>query len=95
MEEKELTAAEYSYSTKIGVVIGFLVGWAVGIAILMYGDSPRFNQIPGVESIPLWFGFGWGIYGFIVGGGGNFAHLGRKTKTSRIPARAMAAHRAA
>ena len=89
MEEKELTAADYAYSTKIGIAMGFIAGWAVGIAILIYGNSPRFNQTPGVEAIPLWMGFGWGLYGFIVGGGGIFAHLGRKAETRHLSENAI------
>ena len=76
----ELTPADYHYSIKIGSVIGFLVGWAIGIALLLYLDSRELNNWPGVPSIPLWNGIGWGIYGFIVGGSGLFAHLGRKKK---------------
>ena len=80
----ELTNEDYKYSTRLGVVIGFLAGWAVGVGILIYGDSPQFNQWPGVETIPLWNGFGWALYGFICGGGGVFAHLGKKTETPEI-----------
>ena len=78
--KEELTATDYLYSTKIGSVIGFLVGWAIGIALLLYLDSRELNNWPGVPSIPLWNGIGWGIYGFIVGGSGLFPHLGRKKK---------------
>ena len=37
--KEELTAADYLYSVKIGSVIGFLAGWAIGIALLLYLDS--------------------------------------------------------
>ena len=78
--KEELTPADNLYSIKIGSVIGFLVGWAIGIALLLYLDSRELNNWPGVPSIPLWNGIGWGLYGFIVGGSGLFAHLGRKRK---------------
>ena len=78
--KEELTATDYLYSIKIGSVIGFLVGWAIGVALLLYLVSEELNNWPGVPSIPLWNGIGWGIYGFIVGGSGLFAHLGRKKK---------------
>jgi len=79
--KEELTTADYIYSVKMGMVMGFLAGWAVGVALLLYLDSPELNNWPGVPSIPLWQGIGWMLYGFIVGGSGIFAHVGRK-KTS-------------
>ena len=78
--KEELTATDYLYSVKIGSVIGFLVGWAIGIALLLYLDSRELNNWPGVPSIPLLNGIGWMLYGFIAGGSGLFAHLGRKKK---------------
>jgi hypothetical protein len=74
----ELTPADYLYSVKIGSLLGFYAGWLIGIALLVYLDSPMLNNWPAVASIPLWNGFGWALYGFIVGGGGFFAHFGRK-----------------
>jgi hypothetical protein len=78
--KEELTATDYLYSVKIGSVIGFLVGWAIGIALLLYVDSKELNNWPGVPSIPLLNGIGWMLYGFIAGGSGLFAYLGRKKK---------------
>ena len=75
---QELTPADYAYSVKIGSILGFFVGWAIGIALLLYVDSKALNNWPGVPSIPLWNGFGWATYGFILGGGGMFARVGRK-----------------
>lgn len=75
---EELTAEDYAYSTKIGVVLGFLTGWAIGVALLFYLQSDRLNLWPWVASIPIWNGIGWALYGFIGGGSGVFAHLGRK-----------------
>jgi hypothetical protein len=82
--KEELTPADYIYSIKMGIVMGFLAGWAIGIALLLYLDSPELNNWPGVPSIPLWQGIGWALYGFIVGGSGLFAHVGKK-KTSVAP----------
>jgi hypothetical protein len=92
--KEELTAADYLYSVKIGSVIGFLVGWAIGIALLLYVDSKELNNWPGVPSIPLWNGIGWMLYGFIGGGSGLFAHVGRK-KDAVSPDTAIAQKRAA
>jgi len=80
--KEELTTADYIYSVKLGSVGGFLVGWAIGIALLLYLDSKELNNWPGVPSIPLWNGIGWGLYGFIAGGSGLFAHIGRKKTTA-------------
>jgi hypothetical protein len=76
--ERELTIQDYAHSVKIGSVLGFLIGWAIGVALVVYLDSPALYQWAGVLSIPLSMGSGWALYGFIVGGGGIFAHLGRK-----------------
>ena len=76
--KEELTGADYLYSVKIGSLFGFFVGWLIGVALLLYLDSKELNNWPGVPSIPLWNGIGWAIYGFIIGGGGIFAHVGRK-----------------
>lgn len=76
--KEELMPADYLYSVKIASVMGFLVGWAIGIALLLYVDSKELNNWSFVPSIPILNGIGWMIYGFIVGGSGMFAHLGRK-----------------
>ena len=76
--KEELTPADYLYSVKIASVTGFLVGWAIGIALLLYVNNEQLNNWPFVASIPIWNGIGWMLYGFIVGGSGMFAHLGRK-----------------
>ena len=75
---EELTGADYAYSVKIGSLFGFFTGWAIGIALLLYLGSKELNNWPDVPSIPLLNGIGWATYGFIVGGGGLFAHVGRK-----------------
>jgi hypothetical protein len=84
--KEELTPEDYLYSVKIGSVLGFLVGWAIGIALLLYVDSKELNNWPGVPSIPIWNGIGWGLYGFIAGGSGLFAHVGRKKKVTAVHA---------
>jgi len=76
--KEELTGADYLHSVKIGSLFGFFVGWLIGVALLLYLDSKELNNWPGVPSIPLWNGIGWAIYGFIIGGGGIFAHVGKK-----------------
>jgi hypothetical protein len=74
----ELTTADYKHSIKIGSIFGFFVGLLLGIALLFYVDSKELNAWPLVASIPLWNGFGWATYGFIVGGSGLFADVCRK-----------------
>jgi len=74
----ELTSADYLYSIKIGSLFGFFAGWLLGVALLLYVDSKELNQWPLVASIPLWNAFGWATYGFVVGGSGIFADIGRK-----------------
>ena len=79
----ELTGADYAYSVKIGSLLGFFAGWLLGVALIVYVDSRELNNWPLVSSIPLWNGFGWATYGFVVGGSGLFAHVGRRPE--RIP----------
>jgi hypothetical protein len=80
--ERELTNQDYAHSVKIGSVVGFLVGWAIGAALILYLDNAALYQWAGLPHIPLWMGIGWALYGFIVGGGGIFANVGRKTVTA-------------
>ena len=80
----ELTGADYLYSVKIGSILGFFAGWLIGVALLLYLDSRELNNWPAVASIPLWNGFGWALYGFIVGGSGLFAHVGRRKPEKRV-----------
>jgi hypothetical protein len=81
--KEELTGADYLYSVKIGTLLGFITGWAIGVALIVYLGSEALNNWPGMPSIPIWNGIGWATYGFIVGGGGIFAHLGRKPKAEK------------
>lgn len=78
--KEELTGADYKYSVEIGSLLGFFVGWGIGIALLLYLGSKELNNWPAVASIPLWYGLGFATYGFIIGGGGMFAHLGRRVQ---------------
>ena len=43
-EERQYSDQECNYSIKIGMVGGFLVGWAIGVALLLYVNSPALNQ---------------------------------------------------
>jgi len=92
--EKELTVEDNAYSVKLGSILGFLVGWAIGVALLLYLNSKDLNQWPGVASIPIWNGIGWGLYGFIAGSGGLFAHIGRKPEAERTASEQSIQHAA-
>lgn len=76
--KEELTGADYRHSVIIGSLLGFFVGWAVGVALLLYLGSKELNSWPLVWSVPLWYGLGWATYGMVIGGGGAFARWGRK-----------------
>ena len=71
--ERHYSEDECNYSIKIGMAGGFIVGWAIGIALLLYVNSPALNQWVWVPSIPIWNGIGWMLYGMISGCGGIFA----------------------
>ena len=72
-EERQYTEQECNYSTKIGMAGGFIVGWAIGVALLLYVNTPALNQWAWVPSIPIWNAIGWMLYGMIGGSGGIFA----------------------
>jgi hypothetical protein len=78
--QEELTGTDYKYSVEVGMLFGFFVGWAIGIVLLLYLGSRELNNWPLVPSIPLFSGYGWAVLGFILGGGGMFAHVGRKAQ---------------
>jgi len=80
-EMRHYSEEECNYSTKIGMAGGFLVGWALGIALLLYVNSPALNQWEWMPSIPIWNGIGWMLYGMIGGCGGIFADLRFSAKT--------------
>jgi hypothetical protein len=88
--KEELTGADYLHSVKIGSLFGFFIGLLTGLALLWYIGSKELNEWPWVASIPLWYGLGFATYGFIVGGGGLFAHVWRKevknTEAHGVPA---------
>jgi hypothetical protein len=78
--KEELTGADYKHSVIVGSIFGFVVGCAIGVALLLYLDSTELNNWPWVASIPIWEGLGWATYGFVVGGSGMFAHVGRRAE---------------
>jgi hypothetical protein len=71
--ERQYSEDECNYSIKIGMAGGFIVGWAIGIALILYLDSPALNQWTGLPSIPFWFAVGFMLYGMIGGSGGILA----------------------
>ena len=81
--KEQLTNADYLYSVKIGTLLGFLAGWFIGVALILYVRSPELNNWPWVASIPIWNGIGWATYGFIIGGSGMFAQVGRKAEAEK------------
>ena len=72
-EERHHSEQECNYSIKIGMAGGFLIGWALGIALVLYVNTPALNQWAWMPSIPIWNGIGWMLYGMIGGSGGIFA----------------------
>jgi hypothetical protein len=82
-EQRQYSEQECNYSIKLGMVMGFLTGWAIGVALLLYLDSPALNQWAWVPSIPIWNAIGWMLYGMIGGSGGIFADLRFSPKIAR------------
>ena len=72
-EERQYSEEERNYSVKIGMAGGFIVGWAIGIALLLYLDTLALPHWAFEPSIPIWNGIGWMLYGMIGGSGGIFA----------------------
>jgi hypothetical protein len=71
--ERQYSEDECNYSIKIGMAGGFIVGWAIGIALILYLDSPALNQWAWWPTIPFWNAIGWMLYGMIGGCGGILA----------------------
>jgi hypothetical protein len=71
--ERQYSEDECNYSIKIGMAGGFILGWAIGIALILYLNSPALNQWAWLASIPFWNAIGWMLYGMIGGSGGIFA----------------------
>jgi hypothetical protein len=82
-EERQYSEEECNYSTKVGMAGGFLVGWAIGVALLLYVDNAALNQWSWVPSIPIWNAIGWMLYGMIGGSGGIFADFRFSPKVER------------
>lgn len=91
-ETEALSPADYAHSIKIGVVIGFAVGVILGLAMIVYIDSPKLYSLwPDILSIPLLNGLGWALFGMIVGCGGLLAHVGRRERHEETEAVSHAA----
>ncbi len=71
--ERQYSEDECNYSIKIGMAGGFILGWAIGIALILYLNSPVLNQWAWLPTIPFWNAIGWMLYGMIGGSGGIFA----------------------
>ena len=82
-EERQYSDEECNYSIKIGMAAGFILGWAIGVALLLYVDMSALNQWAWVSSIPIWNGIGWMLYGMIGGSGGIFADFRFTPKVER------------
>jgi hypothetical protein len=76
ISEKEMTQ-----SVLRGVYIGAILGLIIGIAILIYTNSPMLNRWWGVPVIPLSQSLGWALFGMIAGSGGLLA---RKTISANL-----------
>jgi hypothetical protein len=66
---------ELNYSTKVGAILGAVIGLLVGFAQLVYIGSPALNAWPYVAMIPIYSAIGWALFGTIAGCGGIFAAL--------------------
>jgi len=69
-----------AYQAKMGAAIGAVVGWLIGIAIVLYSDSMPYILWGGVSVIMLSQSVGWAMFGAIVGAGGAFAPRGLSSK---------------
>jgi len=60
-------------SSRNGIAVGFLIGWAIGIAQLLYVGSNELYSWAYVPMIPIYSALGWALFGFIAGVSGIFA----------------------
>jgi hypothetical protein len=77
-EERQYSEQECNYSIKIGMAGGFIVGWAIGVALLY---AVPMSQGAWEFAIPFWNAIGWMLYGMIGGCGGTFADCRFSPKT--------------
>ena len=64
---------EMALSMKRGIYVGAVIGFCIGISMLIDTGSPALNRWWGVIAIPLAQAFGWALFGMIAGSGGLFA----------------------
>ena len=76
--------ADLALSHKRGILGGAVLGALMGLAFILYSDSPGFNNWGVFLSITLVVAFGWGLYGFILGGTGLLAGAKNTTKPEAV-----------
>jgi len=66
-------ASEMNLSLKRGVAWGAVIGWHIGMALVLYSNSPTFTEWFGAIALPISCAAGWAMYGAIAGSTGLFA----------------------
>jgi hypothetical protein len=67
------STSERVHQSKLGLLIGAVMGWHVGLALLIFIGSPALYQWTGAALIPVGGALGWAALGGIVGGSGVFS----------------------
>jgi hypothetical protein len=67
------STSELIHQSKLGLLIGAVIGWHVGLALLIFIGSPALYQWGGAILIPIGGALGWAALGGIVGGSGVFS----------------------
>ncbi len=75
---------DLALSHKRGILWGGVLGALMGIAIIFYSDSPRFSGWGGILAMPIIGTFGWGLYGWILGGTGLLAGAKKTSKPETV-----------
>ena len=75
---------DLALSHKRGILWGSLLGALMGVAFILYSDSPMLKSLGAYLSFPLVGAFGWGLYGFILGGTGLLAGAKKTTKPETV-----------
>jgi hypothetical protein len=78
LEAAACPSTQINRSIKTGALWGFFIGWAIGLALLLY--VPVLMDSPGALSLPAFTALGWVLFGSIVGSGGLLAKPGLPSK---------------
>ena len=74
---------ERTRATILSMLIGSIVGWAIGVGQLVIMGSWDLFYWPFMSLIPFYSGLGWALFGMILGGSGLFSKSKSSSKSAK------------